>query len=251
MIKRSALIILGLCISLTACGKSGSTQESETAVNEHGTETVEVIEDAKESEGAEEPKAVKESEVVEESESDENPMKQITDMDGAVEEMVPAIEAYLDVAYMDGYREFTVKNTDLYWGYVHNYCMRNGSFDDDYYSCVVSRYEIEEVSRAAFSDFTDIPDTLHEYAAYSPDMLDYYAVEDNYVKMPVGNPGEYYKAGGWETTEDGQECNLVIDVYSYAEDDLVATYIVHLRPDQEAIEKDARLKFHITGIEKL
>ena len=228
MVKRSALIILGLCISLIACGKSGSTQESETAVNEHGTETVEVIEDAKESEGAEEPKAVNESEVVEESESDENPMKQITDMDGAVEEMVPAIEAYLDVAYM-----------------------RNGSFDDDYYSCVVSRYEIEEVSRAAFSDFTDIPDTLHEYAAYSPDMLDYYAVEDNYVKMPVGNPGEYYKAGGWETTEDGQECNLVIDVYSYAEDDLVATYIVHLRPDQEAIEKDARLKFHITGIEKL
>ena len=50
MVKRSALIILGLCISLIACGKSGSTQESETAVNEHGTETVEVIEDAKESE---------------------------------------------------------------------------------------------------------------------------------------------------------------------------------------------------------
>ena len=179
------------------------------------------------------------------TDSEENLPKQMTETDWAVAEMMPAIESYIDALESCVDREFTINNTDLYWRFVQSYCLGNSGYKNDSYSCAVYRDEIEEVSRVAFPDFTGIPDTMNEYSYYYPELKDRYAVGDNYVVMPSGNLGVYYKMNGWEPTEDGQECDVTIEAYDVSDDRWFATYIARLKLNEEAVKKGARLKYFI------
>ncbi len=184
------------------------------------------------------------------SSSEENLLNQITDLDRNVKEMIPAIDSYIDTMGINEDREFTVSNTDLYWGFVLSYCISNGHYNSDLTSYDVNRYELEEASRAAFYDFQEIPDTVYSYSGYDPEFSERYAVEDNIVRMPGANPGEYYILRGWEPSKDGQRIDVKMDDYTVAEDEWLRTYTVHLQPVKKAIEYNAKLKFFITGVDK-
>ena len=172
------------------------------------------------------------------------------DLDRNVKEMVPTIESYIETIGINGDTEFTVANTELFWGFVLSYCNKNGHYTSDMSSRYINRYELEEALRAAFFDFSEIPDTLYTYSGYYPEYPERFAVEDNYIRMPGVGTGKYYILRGWEPSKDGHRIDVKMDEFSDYGDEWRATYIVHLQPIKKAIEYNSRLKFFITGIEK-
>ena len=227
-------------------------RESETAsLQTDGAEAEGMAQAVTEAEGEQEwvePEEPTEVPEPEEQETERNLLDQIPELDGAVAEMVPTIKSYIDTVRKHGNREFSVNDAEQYWGFVHVYCIRQPNyFSDDMYLGVVSRGEIEEASRAAFPDFTGIPDTLDEYG---PSKWTESGVDEDTVRMPLGNSQEYYQMSEWSRTDDGNGIDVTIDVYYVPDDSWWTSYTVHLIPVREAVENDARLKFFITGIEE-
>jgi len=227
-------------------------RESETAsLQTDGAEAEGMAQAVTEAQGEQEwmePEEPTEVPEPEEQETGRNLLDQIPELDRAVAEMVPTIKSYIDTVRKHGNREFSVNDAEQYWGFVHVYCIRQPNyFSDDMYLGVVSRGEIEEASRAAFPDFTGIPDTLDEYG---PSKWTESGVDEDTVRMPLGNSQEYYQMSEWSRTDDGNGIDVTIDVYYVPDDSWWTSYTVHLIPVREAVENDARLKFFITGIEE-
>ena len=239
MIKKIGLIILGILIGYYLFGKPG-TNSNGSAVPQSGTAAIGQQADVA---------AMEEFE----QEPEEHLYEQISKFNPTVAEMVPAIESYIDALWgAEDKEEFTVNNTNLYWRFVHAYCGRslNWEYENVGYSIKVKRDEVEKASRAAFSDFTDIPDTLEEYSPYGPDSeySNRYAVEDDFVIMEAFNLGVYYKLSRFETAEDGQEIDITIDAYDISDDTWINSYFVQLEPIEDA--GDVSFKYFIKGIGK-
>lgn len=222
-------------------------EETGASVQEEAAE--EKSENMQESESVSEASTVQ---LVEETQEEVNLLEQIPELDWAVAEMVPAMVDYIDmknwVGEIPAPEEFSVENTQLYWSFVHNYGMRYATMmSEDYHSTAVRISEIEEVSKTAFSDFVELPDTLEEHANGRED----FGIYGDVIETPIGNPGSYYQMAEWNTTEDGKQIDVIFNEIDVGTDSQFAKYIVHIVPVEEAVRDDWRLKFFITGAQQV
>lgn len=254
----AGLVVVIGASSFYFASRAGNQKPEEAAAAVTQEETgASVQEDAAEekSENMQESESVSEAstvQLVEETQEEVNLLEQIPELDWAVAEMVPAMADYIDmknwVGEIPAPEEFSVENTQLYWSFVHNYGMRYATMmSEDKYSTAVRVSEIEEVSKTAFSDFVELPDTLDEYA----NGITGFGIYGDVIETPMGNPGSYYQMAEWNTTEDGKQIDVIFNEIDVGTDSQFAKYIVHIVPVEEAVRDDWRLKFFITGAEQV
>lgn len=254
----AGLVVVIGAASLYFASGAGKQKPEEAAAAVTQEETgASVQEDAAEekSENMQESESVSEAstvQLVEETQEEVNLLEQIPELDWAVAEMVPAMVDYIDmknwVGEIPAPEEFSVENTQLYWSFVHNYGMRYATMmSEDKYSTAVRVSEIEEVSKTAFSDFVELPDTLEEHANGRED----FGIYGDVIETPIGNPGSYYQMAEWNTTEDGKQIDVIFNEIDVGTDSQFAKYIVHIVPVEEAVRDDWRLKFFITGAQQV
>ena len=254
----AGLVVVIGASSLYFASRAGNQKPEEAAAAVTQEETgASVQEDAAEekSENMQESESVSEAstvQLVEETQEEVNLLEQISELDWAVAEMVPAMVDYIDmknwVGEIPAPEEFSVENTQLYWNFVHNYGMRYATMmSEDNHSTAVRISEIEEVSKTAFSDFVELPDTLEEHANGRED----FGIYGDVIETPIGNPGSYYSMAEWNTTEDGKQIDVIFNEHYSDTDTQVAEYVVHIVPVDEAVRDDWRLKFFITGAEQV
>ena len=190
------------------------------------------------------------AEAVEES---EKPLlEQISQLDVAVADMVPAMNVYLDVRSpgetFDESVVMSANDYDVFWTFVNYYTLRYGIREEHYF---YSRQEDwEPLCEAVFPDYTGVPDTLDQFIEKNyAEYLDISFENGVYSRLAYGE-GEFtgLEMTGWEPKMDDTVDVTINRTFPYS-GDVVETLVAHIAPDGDAIKKGNKLKFKIQDAE--